>query len=109
MQMTKKTDYKTAWAYRSTLVYHFISSTRINFSKEQKAFGGTAGRKRRRLTEERVCDEKTINSEVKYLKEAEPQEQAPAPQSVVPEAALPSSSDNDFQVHTHVAADRMPD
>ena len=76
--------------------------------KEQKAIGGTAGRKRRRLIEERSCNEKTIKSKVKYLKDKEPKEQAQAPELVVPEAVLPSSFDDDFQVHTHVAADRMP-
>ena len=83
----------------------------VSRRKEQKAIWGTAGRKRRRLIEERAFDEKTIDSKVKYLKDKEPQEQAlaPEPELVVPEAVLPSSSDDDFQVHTHVAADRMPD
>ena len=33
-----------------------------------KSIGGTAGRKRRKLIEERACDEKAIDSKVKYLK-----------------------------------------
>ena len=83
----------------------------VSRRKEQRAIGGTAGRKRRRLIEERACDEKTVDSKVKYLNYKEPQDQAPEPEPelVVPEAVLHSSSDNDFQVHTHVAADRMPD
>ena len=81
----------------------------VSRRKEQKTIGGTAGRKRRRHIEQRACDEKTIDSKVKYLKAAEPQEQAPAPELLVPEAVLPSSSNDDFQVHTHAAADRMPE
>ena len=74
-----------------------------------KAIGGTAGRKRRQFIEQRACDEKTIHSKVRYLKGAAPQEPAPAPKLVVPEAMVPSSSDEDFQVYTHVAADRRSD
>ena len=74
-----------------------------------KAIGGTAGRKWQWLIEQRACDEKTINSTVDHLIDAEPQEPAPAPKLVVPEAVLPSSSDDNFQVYTHVAADRTPD
>ena len=37
----------------------------------QKPVGGTAGRKKRRLIEERSCNEKTIVSKVKYLKVGE--------------------------------------
>ena len=81
----------------------------VSRRKELKALGGTAGRKRRRLIEERACNEKTVDSKVQNLKEKEPQEQAPAPSLMVPEAEVPSSSDDDFQVHTHVASDRMPD
>ena len=75
----------------------------------ERAIRGTAGRKRRRLIEQRACDEKTIDSKVNHLIDAEPQEPAPAPKLVVPEAVLPSSSDDDFQEDTHVAAKRMPD
>ncbi len=40
------------------------------------AIGGTAGHKRRRLEEERACNEKAIDSTVKYLRASAP---APAP------------------------------
>ncbi len=36
------------------------------------AIGGTAGRKRRRLEEERACNEKVIDSKVKYLHASAP-------------------------------------
>ena len=81
----------------------------------QKPIGGTAGRKRRRLLEERACNEKTIDSKVQYLKEKETLEEQPAPAPpaatdfVLPEPGMPSSSEDDFQVHTHLASDRMPD
>ena len=32
-----------------------------------------------------------------------------APDYVLPEPGMPSSSDDDFQVDTHLASDRMPD
>ena len=46
-----------------------------------------------------------------------PQEEEPAPAPappaatdfVLPEPGMPSSSEDDFQVHTHLASDRMPD
>ena len=82
-------------------------TTTVSVRKVQKAIGGTAGCKWRRLIEQRSCDEKTIDSKVNHLIDAEPQE--PAQELVVPEAVLPSSSDDDFQVNTHVAADRTPD
>ena len=76
----------------------------------QKPIGGTAGRKRRRLLEERACNEKTIDSKVQYLKAKETREEEPAATDfVIPEAGMPSSSEDDFQVHTHLASDRMPD
>ena len=81
----------------------------------QKPIGGTAGRKRRRLLEERACNEKTIDSKVQYLKAKETREEEPAPAPpaatdfVIPEAGMPSSSEDDFQVHTHLASDRRPD
>ena len=73
----------------------------VSRRKEQKAIGGRAGRRRRR---QRTCDEKTIDSKVKYLKDAAPEElpSAPAPKLVVPEAMVPSSSDDDLEVYTHV-------
>ena len=83
----------------------------------QKQIGGTAGRKRR-LLEERACNEKTIDSKVQYLKaketrDEEPEEPAPTPPAatdfVIPEAGMPSSSEDDFQVHTPLASDRLPD
>ena len=49
------------------------------------SFGGTAGRKRRRLIEERTCDEKTIDSKVKYLNVATPPSPAPKPVVVMPQ------------------------
>ena len=76
-----------------------------------KPIGGTAGHKRLRLIEERACNEKTISSKVKFLKDAaheEPQS-APAPELLVPEAVVPSSSNDDFEVYTPVAADGRPD
>ena len=86
-------------------------------SKRQvhKPIGGTAGRKKRRLTEERACNEKTIVSKVKYLKVAagEPPSSPASPPApaelVVPEPLSPSSSDDDFEVHTPVASDGRPD
>ena len=86
----------------------------ISRRREQKPIGGTAGRKRRRLIEERACNEKIIDSKVKYLKVPEQPEQAEpseeqAPDYVLPEPGMPSSSDDDFQVDTHLASDRMPD
>ena len=67
------------------------------------AIGGTAGRKRRRLEEERACNEKTIDSKVKYLRASAP---APPRELVVPSAdgtVLPSS-DDDFEVWPLVIA-----
>ena len=86
----------------------------ISRRREQKPIGGTAGRKRRRLIEERACNEKIIDSKVKYLKVPEQPEQAEpseeeAPDYVMPEPEIPSSSEDDFQVDTHLASDRMPD
>ena len=85
----------------------------ISRRSEQKPIGGTAGRNRRRLQDDRACNEKTTDSKVQYLKEKEPQEEEqappPAPDFVLPEPGIPSSSDEDFQVHTHLASDRMPD
>ena len=77
----------------------------------QKPIGGTAGRKRRRLLYECACNEKTLDSKVQYLKEKEPMEEepAPAPTFVLPEPGMPSSSEDDLQVHTHHALDRMSD
>ena len=80
-----------------------------------KAIEGTTGRKRRRLLKERACDEKTIDSKVRYLKAAAPQdpasESAPAPKLVVLKAMAPSSSDDseDIQVYNHDAEDRRHD
>ena len=89
----------------------------VSRRREQKAIGGTAGRKRRRLLEERACNEKTIDSKVQYLKEKETRAEQPAPpppppaapEFVLPDAEMPSSSEDDFQVHTHLESDRMPD
>ena len=84
----------------------------------QKPIGGTAGRKRRRLMEERACNEKTISSKDKFLKDAPPAEpeepeapqSAPAREFVLPppRSATPSS-DDDFEVHPPVAANGRPD
>ena len=84
----------------------------VSRRKEQKAIGGTAGRKLHWLKDERACNEKTVDSKVQHFKEKEPQEQAPATRAdfVLSEpGVLPSSSDDDFQVHTHLVSDRMPD
>ena len=44
----------------------------VTVSKRQvhKTIGGTAGRKKRRPIQERACNEKTVVSKVKYLKDA---------------------------------------
>ncbi len=71
------------------------------------AIGGTAGRKRHRLEEERACNEKAINSEVKYLRESV----APQRELVVPAAdwvVMPSSYD-DFEALPLVIAHRVHD
>ena len=85
----------------------------ISRRSEQKPIGGTAGRKRRRLLDERACNEKTIDSKVQYLQEKKTREEEPAPalarDFVLPEPGMPSSSEDDFQVRTHLASDRMPD
>jgi hypothetical protein len=62
------------------------------------AIGGTAGRKRRRLEEERVCNEKAIGSQVTYLGASAPA--APKRELVVPAAdgVVMPSSDDDFEV-----------
>ena len=80
----------------------------------QRPIGGTAGRKKRRLIEERACNEKAITSKVKYLKDATEEEEPQSPQSpqwVVPEAKSDpvTSEDDDFEVHTPVATDGRPD
>ena len=86
----------------------WITAT-VSVRKLHRAIRGPAGHKRRRLIEQRACDEKTIDPKVNHLIDAEPQEPAPAPKLVVPEAMVPSSSDDDFQVYTHVATDRRHD
>ncbi len=71
------------------------------------AIGGTAGRKRRRLKEERACNEKAIDSWVKYLRAsvASPRELVvPAADGVV----MPSSSE-DFEVWPLVIAHGVHD
>ena len=83
-------------------------------SKRQvhKPIGGTAGRKKRRLIQERACNEKTIVSKVQYLKDAteEPSPPASPVEWVVPEAkSAAPSEDDDFEVHTSVASDGRPD
>ena len=57
---------------------------------------------------------KIIDSKVKYLKVPEQPEQAEpseeeAADYVMPEPEIPSTSEDDFQVDTHLASDRMPD
>ena len=88
----------------------------VTVSKRQvhKPIGGTAGRKKRRLIQERACNEKTIVSKVKYLKAAaeEPPSPPPSPPArelVMPPARSPVPSDDDFEVHTPVAGDGLPD
>ncbi len=68
------------------------------------ALRGTAGRKRRRLGEERACNEKAIDSKVKYLRASAP---GAAPRELVVPAAdgvVMPSSDNDFEVWPLVTA-----
>ena len=89
----------------------------VTVSKRQvhKPIGGTAGRKKRCLLQERACNEKTVVSKVKYLKdpteEPSPPASPPAPvEWAVPEAKSASpSEDDDFEVHTSVASDGQPD
>ncbi len=40
----------------------------VSTRKQSKDIGGTAGHKRRRLEEERACNEKAIDSKVKYVR-----------------------------------------
>ena len=66
------------------------------------AIGGTAGRKRRRLEEEQACNEKAIDSKVKYLRAS-----AESPRELVVPAAdgvVMPSSDDDFEVWPLVIA-----
>ncbi len=66
------------------------------------AIGGTAGRKRRSLEEERACNEKAIDSKVKYLRASA----SPPRELVVPAAdgVVMPSSDDDFEVWPLVTA-----
>ena len=67
----------------------------LTVSKRQvhKPIGGTAGRKKRRLIEERACNDKAITSKVQYLKAAEePSPPATPVERVVPEAKSASPS-----------------
>ena len=94
-----------------------VDQVTVTVSKRQvhKPIGGTAGRKKRRLIQERACNEKTIVSKVQYLQDAteepSPTASPPAPvEWVVPEAKSASpSEDDDFEVHTSVATDGRPD
>ena len=88
----------------------------VTVSKRQvhKPIGGTAGRKKRSLLQERACNEKTVVSKVKYLKDATEEPSPPASPSapvkwVVPEPRSASPSDDDFEVHTPVTAEGRPD
>ena len=85
----------------------------VTVSKRQvhKPIGGTAGRKKCRLIEERACNDKAITSKVQYLKASEePSPPATPVEWVVPEAKSASpSEDDDFEVHTSVASDGRPD
>ena len=85
-------------------------TTTVALRQVQKPIGGADGRKRRRLIEERACNEKTISSKAKFLKDAAREEppSASAPELVIPEALEPPSSDDDFEVYTPVAADGRP-
>ncbi len=58
---------------------------------------GTAGRKRRKLIEERACDEKDIDPKVKFLKSrpTKPEPVLPSPEETI--TCMPSS-DDDFEV-----------
>ncbi len=71
--------------------------------KQSKAIGGTAGRKRRRLKEERACNEKAVPFKVKYLNvTAPPAEPRPQPAVVLPPAnnvvMASSDDDDDFEI-----------
>ncbi len=70
-------------------------ATTVSARKLCKTIGGTAGRKRRKLIEERACDEKVIDSKVKFLKSrpSKPEPVLPSPQETI----MPSS-DDDFEV-----------
>ena len=74
---------------------NWVTAT-VSSRQVQKPIGGAAGRKRRRLIEERACNEKTISSKVKFLKDAAPEEppSAPAPELVMPEAVVPCPTTN---------------
>ena len=91
---------------------NWVTATVSSLARQvQKPIGGAAGRKRRRVIEERACNEKTISSKVKFLKDAPPEEppSAPAREFVLPEAKPPSPSDDDCEVYTPFAADGRPD
>jgi hypothetical protein len=67
-----------------------VSAT-VSARKQGRPIAGTAGRKRLRLEEERVCNEKAIHSKVRHLKAS-----APAKSVVVPppeDVVMPSSDD----------------
>ena len=64
----------------------------VSLRHAQKPIRGTAGCKRRRLIAERACNEKTISSKVKFLKDAA------SDGRLMPEPFVPSSSDDDFEV-----------
>ncbi len=72
----------------------------------------TAGSKRRRLEEERACNEKAIDSKVKYLRASAAPPRVLAPRVLVVPAAhgvvMPSSYD-DFEVWQLVTAHRVHD
>ncbi len=71
------------------------------------AIGGNAGRKWRRLEEERACNKKAIDSKVKYLRASAP---APPRELVVPTAdgvVMSSSSSDNFEAWPLVTAHRI--
>ncbi len=77
----------------------------VSTRAQSKAIGGTAGRKRRRLEGERACNEKAIDSKVKYLHASA--QVASQRELVVPAAIEPSSSDDDIEVLPLVTAHRI--
>ena len=89
---------------------NWVTAT-VSSRQVQKPIGGAAGRKRRQYIDERACNEKTISSKVKVLKDVPPEEppSAPVREFVVPAARSPSPSDDNFEVYTPVAADGRPD
>ncbi len=74
--------------------------------KQCKSIRGTAGKKRLQIMEERKCDEKKIDSKIKYMKDTTPV--AAPPQAAgkswrQPLQVMPSDSDTDNSDEPEVA------